>query len=164
VGRPGIGQEQRGKSKAFLPFEIDRSLSKPPRLGGVIGAKAIYLAQFHVIFPTWEILCNGAGHLVRRGDRRPRRRYSFMPKQTKTSFVKLLDSLTPAGLIGLGIGRIGCWSAGCCPGEMLGIHTEPISAAFDIVLGLTLTSRLKNARREKHRSSAWPPIRCSDRR
>jgi phosphatidylglycerol:prolipoprotein diacylglycerol transferase len=107
--------------------------------GGVLGAKALYFAQFNeqITDLTNFLMCDGgtwyggaAGGLTA---------LYLYARSAKLSFVQLLDSLTPAALIGLGIGRIGCWSAGCCPGEMFGLHTEPISAAFNIITGLWLT-------------------------
>ncbi len=107
--------------------------------GGVLGSKALYLAQFgDQITSVSDFLMHGSGTWYG-GMAGGMAALYLYAKSAKLSFVKLLDSLTPAALIGLGIGRIGCWSAGCCPGELLGMHTEPISAAFNIITGLWLT-------------------------
>ncbi len=110
-------------------------------VGGLLGAKAMELAQFSPTFS--EVLINHGGTWYG-GVLGGIATLYLYSKTTKVSFVKLLDSLTPAALIGQGIGRIGCWSAGCCPGEIMGVHTEPISATFNIIAGLWLTRHLRN--------------------
>ena len=41
----------------------------------------------------------------------------FYLKKKKMPLMKYLDILTPGGMLGLGIGRIGCFLAGCCYGK-----------------------------------------------
>ena len=52
---------------------------------------------------------------------------AFAASQWKRSFLELADIITPGYLVGLGIGRIGCFFAGCC----YGVHTTScIGIAF----------------------------------
>ncbi|MCU0641183.1 MAG: prolipoprotein diacylglyceryl transferase [Candidatus Margulisbacteria bacterium] len=102
---------------------------------GIAGSIGLHLAQHpqainnlgHDLGTWYGGLLGGTGWLFAFG------------KITKTPVLKLYDALTPAALIGLGIGRLGCWSAGCCSGEIFGLPTEAVSSAVDISLGLELT-------------------------
>jgi len=67
-------------------------------------------------------------------------------KISKNSFAKLADALTPAALIAYGWGRIGCWTAGCCQGEIMGVPTELIQSTAAITLGFALTRLLKKVK------------------
>ncbi len=44
----------------------------------------------------------------------------FIFRRYKMSFLKVADSFVPALAMGIGIGRLGCWSAGCCYGMPTG--------------------------------------------
>jgi len=112
-------------------------------LGGIVGAKALNIAQFHEQMPNLSEAFLRSGGTWYGGALGGLATLYLYAKAAKVSFAKLTDALTPGGLIGLGIGRIGCWSAGCCSGEIAGLPAEPISALFDIGLGLTLSRYLK---------------------
>jgi len=45
---------------------------------------------------------------------------AYIKYKWKESFLRMADIITPGYIIGLGIGRIGCFFAGCC----YGIHTD----------------------------------------
>ncbi|MBN2161249.1 MAG: prolipoprotein diacylglyceryl transferase [Spirochaetes bacterium] len=93
----------------------------------------------------------------------------FMAVKWRLRFLRLADIFTPGSLIGMGIGRIGCFFAGCCYGVQtsspLGItFTDPIapasavrqplapvqliSAAFLLVAGLVFLRAVYPRRRE----------------
>jgi phosphatidylglycerol:prolipoprotein diacylglycerol transferase len=109
--------------------------------GGVLGAKLLLAAQFPEQLSNFSALANSGG-IWYGGLLGGTAALFAYAKYAKVSFVKLVDALTPAGLIGLGIGRIGCWSAGCCQGELMGLPTEPLEAAFGILVGLRLSKTL----------------------
>jgi len=111
---------------------------------GVIGAKLLGFAQFHEHSRGFLDFMLHSGGTWYGGVAGGLLTLAIIAKATKTSYFKLLDSLTPAALIGLGIGRMGCWIAGCCDGKLAGMPVEPLMIAADIGMGLALSKTEEN--------------------
>ncbi|PIS30485.1 hypothetical protein COT42_02870 [Candidatus Saganbacteria bacterium CG08_land_8_20_14_0_20_45_16] len=139
---------------------------------GIFGAKALFFAQFLESTAnaggTWyggalagitslaifaklaPIIDIGVGRLlsVTKPTSWLGRQGSKLRSSPNISVAKLLDAITPGGLVGLGIGRLGCWSAGCCPGELFGLQTEPMMAVADVALGITMANYDNNQKQD----------------
>jgi phosphatidylglycerol:prolipoprotein diacylglycerol transferase len=114
-------------------------------LGGVLGAKALYIAQFHDSIPSISEALLHHGGTWYGGALGGLAALGIFAKAAKVPFLKLLDSLSPGAFVGLAIGRFfGCWTGGCCAGEILGLHVEPLSGVFNFGLGLWLNKAAQN--------------------
>lgn len=99
-----------------------------PVMAGLIGGALLagYLVflperigRGHIDFPlalvSWGGIIGGLSAIM------------LMAGKWKQSFLRLADIFTPGSLIGMGIGRIGCFFAGCC----YGVHaSSPFGVAF----------------------------------
>ena len=105
-------------------------------IGSIIGARLLYvLGQWHLYKDNLlEIFMLQHGGLVVLGGVIAAILVVFwFAKKKKISFLKLFDICTPATLLGLTIGRIGCFLNGCCFGVptdcACGVNFPPRSLA-----------------------------------
>jgi phosphatidylglycerol:prolipoprotein diacylglycerol transferase len=94
-------------------------------IGGILGARIVYMVQYHqpigTFFKFWEgglvwygaLLGGIAGYLGA---------YAFYLRKQKISSWKLADVIAPSVALGLCLGRVGCLLNGCCYG---GVCAEP---------------------------------------
>lgn len=109
---------------------------------GVLGARIAFVVEYWPLFKSdWkEILMIQHGGLVFYGG-------LFLAlislvvwaRARKFSLIKILDITAPAMLIGIGIGRIGCFLNGCCYGKLT---THPWGRHFLDVPGIVHPTQL----------------------
>jgi phosphatidylglycerol:prolipoprotein diacylglycerol transferase len=88
-------------------------------VGGLVGARAFYVIQYHDQFKSvWDVFNITKGGMVFYGSAIG----AFVATTwfcwtEKTPFWKLADSMAPSLPLGVAIGRIGCFLNGCCYGD-----------------------------------------------
>ncbi len=137
-------------------------------LVGIAGAKVMYaLVHIKEVLAQPSILWSGDGFLIYGGIGAAFLFVWFYCKKKNISFVTYFDHCLPSVPLAQGIGRLGCFFAGCCYGKptdsFLGIvfpegglapagiplwPTQLVSAAWNVLLGLFLIwiSKRKNSR------------------
>jgi len=88
-------------------------------IGGIIGAKIFYIAEFYQDFSHDPIgmIFTGAGLVFHGGLVGGTIAVVLVIRKAKKSLGQYADLIGPALLVGQGIGRIGCFFAGCCHGK-----------------------------------------------
>jgi len=88
-------------------------------IGGIIGAKLFYLIEFHQDFiqDPLGMIFTGAGLVFHGGLVGGTIAVVTVILMAKKPLGEYADIIGPILLIGQGIGRIGCFSAGCCHGK-----------------------------------------------
>ena len=103
-----------------VPAEALSDLAISLLLGGILGAKALMLAVDLANGATWsQVLDPGylrAGGAIHGGVIGGVAVFFWRVKKLKLPLPATLDALTPAVALGQAIGRLGCFSAGCCYG------------------------------------------------
>ena len=94
--------------------EVVMRLSVWYLVGGIVGARAFYVIQFHEEFKTiWDVFNITKGGMVFYGSAIGAfTATAYFCWQNKTPVWKLLDAMAPSLPLGLAIGRIGCFLNG----------------------------------------------------
>lgn len=111
-------------------------------LGGIVGARALYVIQFHEQYRRniWKIFRVDQGGLVFYGGFFLAIAFIFLYcRKQKLDVVAVLDVFTPALAVAHACGRIGCFLNGCCWGKVtegcLAVHYPAGSAAWQAAGG-----------------------------
>lgn len=87
-------------------------------VGGLVGARAFYVIQYHDQFKSiWDVFNITKGGMVFYGSAIGAfSATAYFCWKEKTPVWKLLDAMAPSLPLGIAIGRIGCFLNGCCYG------------------------------------------------
>lgn len=88
-------------------------------IGGIVGAKIFYMVEFYrdLLQDPLGMIFSGAGLVFHGGLVGGTIAVILVIRLTKKPLGKYADIIGPVLLVGQGIGRIGCFFAGCCHGK-----------------------------------------------
>ncbi|MCL5037004.1 MAG: prolipoprotein diacylglyceryl transferase [Chloroflexi bacterium] len=143
--------------KAGLPADTAVDLSLYLIIGGIIGARLVYvfLNPVYYLHHLLEIIMLRQGGLSWHGGMAGGILAAWIySRRTRIPFLKLLDLAIPSSFLGLAIGRIGCFLNGCCYGKISSLPwacvfksaelTEPRHPAqiYELIMDLLIVALL----------------------
>ena len=111
---------QKRSVKYQIPVEVVMDLAFYLVIGGVLGARLIYVLQNIPYYSVniWEIFNLRAGGLSWHGAMLGGILVLYLyTRKKKITMAQLFDLIAPVWMFGLSIGRIGCFLNGCCYGK-----------------------------------------------
>src|SRR5437763_7387863 len=113
----------RRAEKAGVNKERLQDLAIWAFVGGLLGARVVYMIQYHGTILSWEFFKIWEGGIVYYGSLAggaiafTLAYYKFF-RQLHVPWLRLADIIAPSLALGLALGRIGCYLNGCCFGNV----------------------------------------------
>src|SRR5262249_29681324 len=113
-------------------------------IGGIIGARIVYMIQYHQPISQFFLIWQGGlvfygsaiGGLAGYG-----LAYYFVLRKQSVSTWKIADIIAPSAAIGLCLGRVGCLLNGCCYGNVACPHCWGLQFPLSAPARMTLVER-----------------------